>query len=144
MSILRSGDGPCEGYVEVYYNNKLGYVGDKFWNKETEKVVCRSTHCGTPVGVSEDVYRPKKGTVWLYELKCTGEEKNLWECPGWPGPGASFYQKPTVKKIKCSSRSFCFYSICMFSCKVSHSIEREQTILKSAVDFIYIDLILLL
>ncbi|XP_075332264.1 scavenger receptor cysteine-rich type 1 protein M130 [Odontesthes bonariensis] len=102
--ILRSRDDPCEGYVEVYYNNKRGYVGDKFWSKDTEEVVCRSTHCGRPVGDSKDVYRPTMDKVWLNELKCVGEEKDLWECPGWPGPGASFYQKQTVKKIKCSNQ----------------------------------------
>ncbi|XP_047464036.1 scavenger receptor cysteine-rich type 1 protein M130 isoform X2 [Mugil cephalus] len=99
--ILRDGDTPCEGHVEVYYNNEWGFVGDKLWSRETEQVVCRSTHCGEPVS-SENVSRPKDSKVWLNELKCNGTEKNLWDCvnPGW---AVSYYRKLTVKKIKCSS-----------------------------------------
>ncbi|XP_017266705.1 scavenger receptor cysteine-rich type 1 protein M130 [Kryptolebias marmoratus] len=94
----------CEGHVEIFYNNKWGYVGDKHWNEKTEKVACRSTHCGEPVQNStSNVRRSMKHEVWLNELKCTGNEMDLWDCPGWPGPGVSFYKKPTVKKIKCSN-----------------------------------------
>uniref|UniRef100_A0A8C6LBY0 Scavenger receptor cysteine-rich type 1 protein M130-like n=1 Tax=Nothobranchius furzeri TaxID=105023 RepID=A0A8C6LBY0_NOTFU len=100
---LRSSQGPCEGHVEVSYNGEWGYVGDKYWNTTTEEVVCRSTHCGTPVENStRSVRRSMKKKVWLNELKCDGNESNLWDCPNWPGPGVSFYQKPTVKKVRCS------------------------------------------
>ncbi|KAM4737900.1 uncharacterized protein FYW61_005212 [Anableps anableps] len=104
--ILRSKDNPCEGHVEAYYGKqkKKGYVGDKHWSTETEKVVCMSTHCGDSVGTSTNVYRPFGSQVWLNELKCNGNEKSLWECKGWPGPAVSFYKKPTVKKITCSDK----------------------------------------
>uniref|UniRef100_A0A096MHZ1 SRCR domain-containing protein n=1 Tax=Poecilia formosa TaxID=48698 RepID=A0A096MHZ1_POEFO len=92
---------PCEGHVEVYYDNEMGYVGDKNWNEKTDEVVCKSTHCGRPVGNS-NVYRSYSRPVWLNELDCKGNEESLWDCDGWPGPSVSFYRKPTVKKVKCS------------------------------------------
>uniref|UniRef100_A0A096LS53 SRCR domain-containing protein n=1 Tax=Poecilia formosa TaxID=48698 RepID=A0A096LS53_POEFO len=95
---------PCEGHVEVYYDNEMGYVGDKNWNEKTDEVVCKSTHCGRPVGNS-NVYRSYSRPVWLNELDCKGNEESLWDCDGWPGPSVSFYRKPTVKKVKCSCKS---------------------------------------
>ncbi|XP_037540471.1 scavenger receptor cysteine-rich type 1 protein M130 [Nematolebias whitei] len=102
--VLQNRTNPCEGPVEVYYNSERGYVGDKYWDARTEEVACRSTHCGVPVQNStSNVRRSMKRKVWLNELQCAGTEQNLWDCPGWPAPGVSFYQKATVKKIKCSN-----------------------------------------
>ncbi|KAL3974052.1 sacsin [Sarotherodon galilaeus] len=105
--ILKNGNKggyPCEGYLEVYHNNIWGYVGDTHWSKNTEKVVCKSTHCGEPVDSSvTDIGKPSEDRpIWLNELKCEGDESALWECkhPGWK---SSYYSKLTVKKITCSS-----------------------------------------
>ncbi|XP_054869240.1 LOW QUALITY PROTEIN: scavenger receptor cysteine-rich type 1 protein M130 [Amphiprion ocellaris] len=100
--VLRNGSNPCEGHVEVFYNNEWGLVGDKLWSRETEEVVCSSTHCGEPVGnATENVRRLWDSKVWLNELQCNGSQKQLWDCdsPGW---GISYYQKPFVRKITCS------------------------------------------
>uniref|UniRef100_A0A3P9LN34 SRCR domain-containing protein n=1 Tax=Oryzias latipes TaxID=8090 RepID=A0A3P9LN34_ORYLA len=103
--ILRGGENPCEGHVEIYYNNTAGHVGDKHWDGNTEKVVCRTTQCGVPVpGATKNVQRLENRTVWLNELRCSGNEDSLWDCPGYPAPGVSVYQKPTVKMIKCSGQ----------------------------------------
>ncbi|XP_023812128.1 scavenger receptor cysteine-rich type 1 protein M160 [Oryzias latipes] len=103
--ILRGGENPCEGHVEIYYNNTAGHVGDKHWDDNTEKVVCRTTQCGVPVpGATKNVQRLENRTVWLNELQCSGNEDSLWDCPGYPAPGVSVYQKPTVKMIKCSEQ----------------------------------------
>ncbi|XP_040910475.1 scavenger receptor cysteine-rich type 1 protein M160 isoform X2 [Toxotes jaculatrix] len=102
--ILRNGNNPCEGHAEVYYNNQRGYVGDKYWDKNTETVLCKSTHCGTPKPeMTKDVQRDTARKVWLNELRCSGNESNLWNCtcPGW---GISSYRKHTVKKITCSNK----------------------------------------
>ncbi|XP_056241245.1 scavenger receptor cysteine-rich type 1 protein M160 [Seriola aureovittata] len=102
--ILRGGASPCEGHVEVLFEGKWRFVGDKYWTSNTEKVACRSTHCGEPLPDSTvDVERPKKSEVWLNELKCRGDEEQLWQCdcPGW---NISYYSKPSVKKIKCSNK----------------------------------------
>ncbi|XP_063321491.1 scavenger receptor cysteine-rich type 1 protein M160 [Pelmatolapia mariae] len=104
LILKNKGGYPCEGYLEVYHNNIWGFVGDKHWDKNTEKVVCKSTHCGEPVENSvTDIPKPSKhSTIWLNELKCEGDESTLWECkhPGW---NYSDYSRVTVKKITCSS-----------------------------------------
>ncbi|XP_041860276.1 scavenger receptor cysteine-rich type 1 protein M130 isoform X2 [Melanotaenia boesemani] len=105
-AILRNPDNksnPCEGIVEVYYNGTPGNVGDKFWSSNTENVVCNITHCGTPETSEDEYISYTNRKVWLNELNCSGTEESLWDCPGWPAPGLSFYLKPTVKKIKCSN-----------------------------------------
>ncbi|XP_044065919.1 scavenger receptor cysteine-rich type 1 protein M160-like [Siniperca chuatsi] len=101
--ILRNGNNPCEGHIEIYHGGESGYLGDKHWSRNTEEVVCRSTHCGKPVENSaRAVLRPIDSKVWLNEVKCEGSESHLWDCdfPGW---GISAYQKDTVKKIKCTN-----------------------------------------
>ncbi|XP_019205450.1 scavenger receptor cysteine-rich type 1 protein M160 [Oreochromis niloticus] len=104
LILKNKGGYPCEGYLEVYHKNTWGYVGDTLWSKNTEKVVCKSTHCGEPVDSSvKDILKPSEdSTIWLNELKCEGDESALWECkhPGWH---SGYYSKLTVKKLKCSS-----------------------------------------
>lgn len=93
----------CEGHIEIYHNNKRGYVGDTLWNDSTEDVVCRSTHCGQRVN-STDVQQLNDGPIWLNEVRCNGKENHLWDCGG-PGWNISTYRRPYVKKIKCSSKT---------------------------------------
>ncbi|XP_026010124.1 scavenger receptor cysteine-rich type 1 protein M130-like [Astatotilapia calliptera] len=104
LILKNKGGYPCEGYLEVYHNNISGYVGDTHWDKNTEKVVCKSTHCGEPVenSVTDTVKPSEDRPIWLNELKCEGHESALWKCkhPGWK---SSYYSKLTVKKLKCSS-----------------------------------------
>ncbi|KAM7410829.1 hypothetical protein PAMA_020998 [Pampus argenteus] len=97
------GSNPCEGHVKLYHKNVWGYLGDKYWSSNTERVVCRSAHCGEPVENStENTFRTTVDIVGLNEVNCSGSEKSLWDCqyPCWDS--CSFYQKMTVKKIKCS------------------------------------------
>lgn len=100
--ILRNGNRPCEGHLQVYHRGKWGYVGDKYWNRSTEEVACRSTSCGEPV-LSTDILRDS-GKVWLNELKCNGDESQLWDC-NHPGFGKSDFRKDAVKKIQCSRKA---------------------------------------
>ncbi|XP_076734506.1 scavenger receptor cysteine-rich type 1 protein M130 [Maylandia zebra] len=82
LILKNKGGYPCEGYLEVYHNNISGYVGDTHWDKNTEKVVCKSTHCGEPVeNPVIDILKPSEDRpIWLNELKCEGHESALWEC----------------------------------------------------------------
>nr|XP_046253178.1 scavenger receptor cysteine-rich type 1 protein M160 [Scatophagus argus] len=100
--ILKNGNNPCEGHIEIYHDNKWGYVGDTKWDEKTEKVVCRNAHCGEPQS-TEDIHLEKSGTVWLNEMTCTGNEKHLWDC-AFPGWNISIYRKDSLKKIKCKNQ----------------------------------------
>lgn len=107
--ILKGGNHPCEGHVEIYHEGRWGYVGDEGWNKSTEEVVCRSTHCGTP---AEDSYgnilRSRDRVVWLNEVACSGAERHLSLCRihGWD---VSVYKKSTVKWMRCSRKVFTLF-----------------------------------
>ncbi|XP_053705321.1 deleted in malignant brain tumors 1 protein isoform X2 [Synchiropus splendidus] len=102
--ILEGGKDPCEGFVKVFHHNEWGYVGDKFWSRSTEEVVCRSTLCGQPVeNATVDEFLPAGAVVRLNEVECVGSEADLLQCkkPGW---NISKYRKKTVKKMKCSEK----------------------------------------
>ncbi|XP_078110438.1 scavenger receptor cysteine-rich type 1 protein M160 isoform X2 [Sander vitreus] len=103
MLILRHGSNPCEGYIEIYHEGEWGHVGEKYWSNNTDKVVCRSTHCGEPVKCTTETAPWPVEPVLLNEVNCTGKEKHLWECPH-PGFGVSNHQKGTWKKIQCSNK----------------------------------------
>lgn len=103
--ILRKGNGPCEGHLQVYHSGEWGHVGDKYWNNnKTVEVVCRSTNCGEPVSWRE-MLRPIGSKVWLNELRCNGSESHLWDCPH-PGWGTSVFQKDTMMEVTCSSKAW--------------------------------------
>lgn len=101
--ILRKGNSPCEGHLQVYHAGEWRYVGDKNWNRSTEEVVCRSTNCGEPVS-SREILRPIGSNVWLNQLRCNGNENHLWDCqhPGW---GTSVFRKDTMRTVKCSRKA---------------------------------------
>ncbi|XP_055788854.1 antigen WC1.1 [Salvelinus fontinalis] len=101
--ILQGGDGPCEGYVEVFHGGKWGIVGDQKWQSENEKVICKSIDCGTPVSSKDILLKKVRPITWMNEVKCNGNEEYLWNCmfPGW---NISSYNKDTVKKITCSDK----------------------------------------
>ncbi|XP_044208356.1 scavenger receptor cysteine-rich type 1 protein M160 isoform X2 [Thunnus albacares] len=101
--ILEGKNGSCEGYVKIYKDNSWSYVGDKHWNSSTEKVVCRSTHCGETENSTEDVLYPTDAKVFVNELECDGTESHLLDCK-YPGWNVSYYRKPSVKKMKCSNK----------------------------------------
>ncbi|XP_031732388.1 scavenger receptor cysteine-rich type 1 protein M160 [Anarrhichthys ocellatus] len=102
-TILLHGRNPCEGYIGIYHNSTLGYVGGTNWNDNNDKVVCKSINCGVP---KERSSMPTPGPiekVWIDEVNCKGDESNLWECsfPGWaviPPPMGS------LQKITCSHK----------------------------------------
>ncbi|XP_024240911.1 scavenger receptor cysteine-rich type 1 protein M130 [Oncorhynchus tshawytscha] len=101
--ILQGGDGPCEGYVEVFHDGKWGIVGDQKWQLNNEKVICKSIGCGTSISSKDLLLKKVRSTTWMNEVECNGNEKYLWDCmfPGW---NRSSNTKDTVKKITCSDK----------------------------------------
>ncbi|XP_034001175.1 scavenger receptor cysteine-rich type 1 protein M160 [Trematomus bernacchii] len=101
--ILINGSNPCEGYIQIYHDNKLGYIGDKHWSNKTEDVVCKSTQCGKGVGSTQEPAMLPIDRVWLNEVECKGDELHLGECTH-PGFGISQFDTGTLRKIQCSNK----------------------------------------
>ncbi|KAK1897917.1 Scavenger receptor cysteine-rich type 1 protein M160 [Dissostichus eleginoides] len=101
--ILMNGSNPCEGYIGIYHDNKLGYIGDKHWSDKTEDVVCKSTQCGKGNGSTQEHAMWPRDPVWLNEVKCEGHERHLGECKH-PGFGISQFDTGTLRKIQCSKK----------------------------------------
>ncbi|KAI4824269.1 hypothetical protein KUCAC02_012792, partial [Chaenocephalus aceratus] len=101
--ILIDGSNPCEGIIQLYHDNKLGYIGDKHWSEKTEDVVCKSTQCGKGNGSTQEPAMRPLDKVWLNEVKCKGDESHLGECTH-PGFGISQFDTGTLRKIQCSNK----------------------------------------
>ncbi|KAK3588216.1 hypothetical protein CHS0354_014976 [Potamilus streckersoni] len=76
-----------EGYVELLYRNEWGTVCNKDWDSTDVKVLCQMMNMqgngaedGTPY-LSNSV----TAKVWTDGVKCTGNEKSIFECEnkGW-------------------------------------------------------------
>ncbi|NXI48623.1 L3BPA protein, partial [Galbula dea] len=82
---LLGGPGPCAGRVEVLHNGTWGTVCDDGWGWAEGQVVCRQLGCGNLVAVAPGArYGQGAGEIWLDEVKCTGEEKDLRQCQASP------------------------------------------------------------
>ncbi|XP_010774171.1 scavenger receptor cysteine-rich type 1 protein M130 [Notothenia coriiceps] len=101
--ILIDGSNPCEGIIQIYHDNKLGYIGDKHWSNKTEDVVCKSTQCGKGYGSTQEPAMQPVDPVWLNEVECKGNERHLGECKH-PGFGISQFDSGTLRKIQCSNK----------------------------------------
>ncbi|NXS63443.1 DMBT1 protein, partial [Brachypteracias leptosomus] len=82
---LVGGPGRCAGRVEVLHNGTWGTVCDDGWGSPEGRVVCRQLGCGTLLSVAPGArYGEGTGRIWLDEVNCTGEERDLSECRARP------------------------------------------------------------
>ncbi|XP_067883456.1 scavenger receptor cysteine-rich type 1 protein M130-like isoform X1 [Heterodontus francisci] len=79
---LFGGKTKCSGRVEILCNNIWGTVCDDSWDMADANVVCRQLSCGharlAPGGA---MFFQGDGVIWLDEVKCTGSESSLADCP---------------------------------------------------------------
>ncbi|MCI4384391.1 hypothetical protein PGIGA_G00038120 [Pangasianodon gigas] len=79
---LAGGDGRKEGRVEIFLNGEWGSVCDHGWNDVNAAVVCRQLGF---TGVSKSrpmgYFGSGKGQIHLANVRCTGKESFLGECP---------------------------------------------------------------
>ncbi|XP_068735812.1 scavenger receptor cysteine-rich domain superfamily protein-like [Montipora capricornis] len=73
---------PNAGRVEVFYGGVWGSISSYNWDMNDATVVCRQLgyQDGGEVALKNRVYGPFFGPVWLTNLHCTGNEKNVMEC----------------------------------------------------------------
>ncbi|XP_078535233.1 scavenger receptor cysteine-rich domain-containing group B protein-like isoform X1 [Lissotriton helveticus] len=83
IRLVNSGDA-CRGRVEIKHENRWGTVCDNDWDLKDAEVVCRQLNCGSAsrAETRNELFLNGVFPVWMSDVKCTGAEKSLFDCPG--------------------------------------------------------------
>ncbi|XP_078353741.1 scavenger receptor cysteine-rich type 1 protein M130-like [Oculina patagonica] len=79
---LQGSSVPNAGRVEVLYQGIWGAIGRRNWDINASTVACRQLgyQAGAEAALTNVVYGPISGPVWLTNLRCSGNENNLMSC----------------------------------------------------------------
>lgn len=80
---LANGTIPNEGRVEILYNNTWGSICDDDWGLNEGKVICRMlgySDIQTYTNSGHFGGAPKNWPIWLDNVQCVGDEKNITDC----------------------------------------------------------------
>lgn len=71
----------CSGRVEILHNGHWGILCDDDWELQDAEVVCQQLGCGKALSTHEDpVLLRDIGSVWLDDVKCSGDESSVKDC----------------------------------------------------------------
>ncbi|XP_028407269.1 scavenger receptor cysteine-rich domain superfamily protein-like [Dendronephthya gigantea] len=74
------------GRVEISYRGRWGTICGDGWDMKDARVVCRQLgYQDASEASSSGTLPPRSGPVWLTQVSCTGEERNIANCShrGW-------------------------------------------------------------
>ncbi|XP_078408912.1 antigen WC1.1-like [Cetorhinus maximus] len=79
---LIGGNNSCSGRVEIQCKNTRGTVCDDSWDMADANVVCRQLGCGSALlAAGGAAFGQGGGDMWFDEVRCTGSESFLSDCP---------------------------------------------------------------
>ncbi|XP_061599808.1 neurotrypsin isoform X3 [Cololabis saira] len=79
---LVGGGSESEGTVEVFHAGQWGSICDDQWDDNDAEVVCRQLGLsGVARAWGQAHFGKSSGRVWLDEVRCTGNELTLEQCP---------------------------------------------------------------
>uniref|UniRef100_A0A8C5TVA1 SRCR domain-containing protein n=1 Tax=Malurus cyaneus samueli TaxID=2593467 RepID=A0A8C5TVA1_9PASS len=79
---LAGGSNAHEGRVEVYHGGQWGTVCDDQWDDADAEVVCRQLGLGeNSLQLLQAYFGEGSGPVLLDEVRCTGNELSIEQCP---------------------------------------------------------------
>ncbi|KAF6096411.1 serine protease 12 [Phyllostomus discolor] len=81
---LAGGKDSREGRLEVYHGGRWGTVCDDGWTALSSDVACRQLGFKHGRRALADAFGGSRGPIWLDEVRCSGREPGLLQCPRAP------------------------------------------------------------